>query len=564
MVGRGLVRPSSLFRRVLLVISVLVASSLLAGVAAASPSHIRSSSPVPASPTTTQGTSSPTPARPAKGSPAKGSPAKGSKAKKAKTKPVKPFVEPRQIVMALLGTLSSEERQLLGLGTYSQAQAYLRQAQHRSASAKAALAAAESVLAAARAAERRSLQAETSARASVHLYESALYELGMAEYTGEAATQGTDLASQEREIDFSQLSDVAAVSGSQGLARAETALAAAIRLVGIDRTRVSVAARATARANGVLVLAEAQVARSHDALLAVRSWATVPGRAPSRPYQTLLILESAHRGKAAKLVAGGMRGAHASVAGLRAKPGGTSDRASITTTAVPGTTSSTVPGRTSSPGAARGGAKRSSSWLPADAGGPSILGEPLLSASDMAGWFISTGQQANTTVPIGKLARYYLEAARPTGVRGDVAFAQSIIETGYFSFPSYGQDAAGYNNFAGIGACDHCKHGWKFSSARAGVTTQESLLSQYAEPPPLYGPPGGLAAGLGVAGCCRTWMGLSGIWASNPNYGYEILSVYQEMVDWAIAFELQKTGLLPGAPTGAVVLAAPEQSGNKR
>ena len=39
-------------------------------------------------------------------------------------------------------------------------------------------------------------------------------------------------------------------------------------------------------------------------------------------------------------------------------------------------------------------------------------------------------------------------------VRGDIAFAQSIIETGWFNFPDYGHRASpSNNNFAGIGAC---------------------------------------------------------------------------------------------------------------
>jgi hypothetical protein len=154
------------------------------------------------------------------------------------------------------------------------------------------------------------------------------------------------------------------------------------------------------------------------------------------------------------------------------------------------------------------------------------------------------------------LVKDYFRAARLTGVRPDIAFAQSVVETGYFSFPVHGQDPAGYNNFAGIGACDSCKHGWRFSSAYAGVLTQEALLNEYAEPPPLYGPPGGLVAGLGVAGCCRTWMALSGTWASNPNYGYIILSVYKQMVDWALTRQLQQTGLLPGWATSPRLLRA--------
>jgi hypothetical protein len=42
---------------------------------------------------------------------------------------------------------------------------------------------------------------------------------------------------------------------------------------------------------------------------------------------------------------------------------------------------------------------------------------------------------------------------------------------------------------------------------------------------------------------------LSGIWASNPQYGYEILSVYKQMLDWALPRRLQAAGLVPVVPS---------------
>ena len=67
------------------------------------------------------------------------------------------------------------------------------------------------------------------------------------------------------------------------------------------------------------------------------------------------------------------------------------------------------------------------------------------------------------TVPIDELAQDYIDEGENAGVRGDVAFAQSILETGGFSFPGGGQVLVNDNNFAGIGACDSCKHGFSFA-----------------------------------------------------------------------------------------------------
>ena len=138
-----------------------------------------------------------------------------------------------------------------------------------------------------------------------------------------------------------------------------------------------------------------------------------------------------------------------------------------------------------------------------------------------------------------------MKAGRLTGVRADLAFAQSIVETGHFAFPSKGQLTRKDNNFAGIGACDSCKTGWKFSSAMAGVLAQEQLLQAYATPIG-YGSDVSPLAG-GVRGCCTTWLALSGVWASNPYYGYEILGIYKEMLDWAIPRQLLQDGLISPA-----------------
>jgi Tfp pilus assembly protein PilX len=169
-----------------------------------------------------------------------------------------------------------------------------------------------------------------------------------------------------------------------------------------------------------------------------------------------------------------------------------------------------------------------------------ILGPPALNAGELAGWFAGTGYQANVTVPMPTLAGFYLSSGLTAGLRGDIAFAQSIVETGYFTFPSGGQLLGSDNNFAGIGACDTCNHGWRFPDAQTGVAAQVQLLQAYATnkkiPTPLVGR-------VSVAGCCPTWLSLSGVWATATNYGYAILRVYKEILDWVIPQRLATAGL---------------------
>ena len=171
---------------------------------------------------------------------------------------------------------------------------------------------------------------------------------------------------------------------------------------------------------------------------------------------------------------------------------------------------------------------------------PTIIGPPALTADELAGWFTSRGFTPSLTVAMPVLAGFYLDGAKAEGVRGDIAFAQSIVETGFFTFPTGGQLLGADNNFAGIGACDSCAHGWRFPDARTGVTAQLQLLHAYASrspvPTPLIGP-------VGVAGCCPTWLSLAGVWATAPDYGFSILTVYKQMIDWAIPVRLARAGL---------------------
>ena len=174
----------------------------------------------------------------------------------------------------------------------------------------------------------------------------------------------------------------------------------------------------------------------------------------------------------------------------------------------------------------------------------------------MARWYASTRQKANITVPIAQLTQDYVNAGRQTGVRADLAFAQSIIETAYFSFPSYGQLTKTDNNFAGIGACDTCAHGWRFANAATGVAAQMELLEAYASPTPVSTP---LLGSIGVGGCCPNWLALAGKWASSTTYGISILAVYQQMLKWLIPQRLVDAGLLQ-PPKPAPAARAPASS----
>ncbi|HSS11072.1 MAG TPA: glucosaminidase domain-containing protein [Acidimicrobiales bacterium] len=173
--------------------------------------------------------------------------------------------------------------------------------------------------------------------------------------------------------------------------------------------------------------------------------------------------------------------------------------------------------------------------------GPTILGSAALTGPELSAWYASAGHQARLTVPLDTLTGYYQGTGTAMGIRDDIAFAQAMIETGYFSFPSFGQVAVTDNNYAGIGACDTCARGFTFPDAKTGVTAQLQLLHADASTQPV--PPGPLPAPVGVSGCCPTWLALGGVWATAPDYGYNILKLYKQMLEWTLQRRQSNAGL---------------------
>ncbi|MFZ4515983.1 MAG: glucosaminidase domain-containing protein [Acidimicrobiia bacterium] len=183
-----------------------------------------------------------------------------------------------------------------------------------------------------------------------------------------------------------------------------------------------------------------------------------------------------------------------------------------------------------------------------------IMGGPRMTPQAMAAWFRSaTKREYRASVDLDTLAALFVEEGIRYNVRGDVAFAQSILETLWFNFPDYGQVRPSDNNYAGIGACNSCTNGYDFPSPRLGVRAQIQHLRNYADPTVrasnLPDPP--LLRGFDtffLKGKAPTWEGLNGKWAvPGTTYAQSILSIYQRMLTFAGVSE----SCPPDAPLGA-------------
>ncbi|MFM7060865.1 MAG: glucosaminidase domain-containing protein [Actinomycetes bacterium] len=207
-----------------------------------------------------------------------------------------------------------------------------------------------------------------------------------------------------------------------------------------------------------------------------------------------------------------------------------------------------------------------------------MMGPPVLSAAQLAAWFRSTGRAFNVPGETPEsLASYFVDEGVGVNIRGDLAFAQSIVETGYFGFVGSMVKPTDYN-FAGMGACDTCSSGRPFPNARTGVRAQVQHLRNYADissraanlPTPPVVEWYGRRVVNGVVtydpalaiynfdtffakGRAPTWnqMG-NGNWATATNYFTTVVGVYEKILTWNGIPTIAKAGADPAGRTDLV------------
>jgi len=183
--------------------------------------------------------------------------------------------------------------------------------------------------------------------------------------------------------------------------------------------------------------------------------------------------------------------------------------------------------------------------------GTSVMGRNLLKADQLAAWYWGHHGSSAPRIPalhndVRALAQIYLNESAREGVRGDLAFIQGSLETGWFSF-HHSQVPADANNFSGIYAFDNryslpnCVHGDAspsrcLPSPAAGVLVQIQLLRSYADPSVRSRAGTMQSAPADRAGMAPVWEDFGGhncpcgqlIWASQDNYGLNIVRMYQD------------------------------------
>jgi outer membrane biosynthesis protein TonB len=156
-----------------------------------------------------------------------------------------------------------------------------------------------------------------------------------------------------------------------------------------------------------------------------------------------------------------------------------------------------------------------------------IMGTSVAVAEQMTAFVQSVNPSFDAAI-----APAYLKVGEKYGIRGDVAFAQSVIETGYFKFDGGTAVTPDQHNYCGMGVTSKGMKGNSFATIEDGVTAQMQHLLAYASKNPI---PTGDAVldprfSLVTRGIAPNWEDLNNRWAMNSNYGQSILAVYAKVM----------------------------------
>ncbi|MDY4870252.1 MAG: RICIN domain-containing protein, partial [Faecalicoccus sp.] len=128
---------------------------------------------------------------------------------------------------------------------------------------------------------------------------------------------------------------------------------------------------------------------------------------------------------------------------------------------------------------------------------------------------------------IEEFCQIYYEECLAEGVKPEVAFAQSMLETGFLKFG--GDVLPNQYNFAGLGATGNGVHGNSFSSVRIGIRAHIQHLKCYASTAPLNQERVDPRWSDLLRGKSPTVEKLQGTWATSTTYASSLLKAIERI-----------------------------------
>ncbi|GFI26175.1 hypothetical protein IMSAGC012_01295 [Lachnospiraceae bacterium] len=158
-----------------------------------------------------------------------------------------------------------------------------------------------------------------------------------------------------------------------------------------------------------------------------------------------------------------------------------------------------------------------------------IMGNAVATAEQMKNYIKAKNPKAAQSVL--DMIPLYLSEGSAEGVRGDIAFAQSCLETGNFTF-SGSAVTLSQNNFCGMGVTSNGMKGNSFDTPQLGIRAQVQHLKAYASRDALKNACIDPRFKYVTRGCAEyvEWLGQKENpngkgWAAGAGYGEKILAI---------------------------------------
>ena len=166
---------------------------------------------------------------------------------------------------------------------------------------------------------------------------------------------------------------------------------------------------------------------------------------------------------------------------------------------------------------------------PSGVSGTKIMGAAVATAEQMRTYLKTKNPKVAQSVL--DMVPLYLSEGAAEGVRGDIAFAQSCLETGNFGFAGSAV-TLDQNNFCGMGVTTNGLKGNSFDTPQLGIRAQVQHLKAYASTEPLKGECIDPRFKYVVRGCAGVvaWLGQKENpqgkgWATGAGYGEKIIAI---------------------------------------
>ncbi len=186
-----------------------------------------------------------------------------------------------------------------------------------------------------------------------------------------------------------------------------------------------------------------------------------------------------------------------------------------------------------------------SSDVSSETGKTAIMGTAKATAEQMQEYIKKVN--ANVAQSVLNMIPLYLSEGKTEGVRGDIAFAQSCLETGNFGF-SQSAVTLDQNNFAGMGVTQNGMKGLSFDTPQLGIRCQIQHLKAYACTDALVNEnidPRFKYVTRGSAPYVE-WLGIQenpkGLgWAAGADYGGKILTILRKILGTSASEETNQS-----------------------